>query len=90
MIRFGLQIPRLDHPRSLRLGLFERLVEVAEEAEASGFDSLWAMDHLILSNGETAVATPEAYTMLGGLVGGRGRSSLAPSSRPSPSGRPHC
>ena len=45
MIRFGLQIPSFtfDVPTS---ALFERISEIANAAEESGFSSIWVMDHL--------------------------------------------
>ncbi|MBY8884716.1 TIGR03560 family F420-dependent LLM class oxidoreductase [Streptomyces sp. PTM05] len=50
--------------------LFERVVEVARAAEASGFDSLWTMDHVhqIASVGERDEPILEAYTTLAALA----------------------
>jgi F420-dependent oxidoreductase-like protein len=45
-VRLGLQIPRFDFPDVGPDALFEKLVEIATTAEASGFDSLFVMDHL--------------------------------------------
>jgi len=45
-VRIGLQIPRFDFPDVGPEALFEKLVEIATTAEASGFDSLFVMDHL--------------------------------------------
>ena len=45
-VRIGLQIPSFNFPGVAPADLFERLVEIAETAEASGFDSLFVMDHL--------------------------------------------
>jgi F420-dependent oxidoreductase-like protein len=45
-VRIGLQIPRFDFPDVGPDALFEKLVEIATTAEASGFDSLFVMDHL--------------------------------------------
>jgi alkanesulfonate monooxygenase SsuD/methylene tetrahydromethanopterin reductase-like flavin-dependent oxidoreductase (luciferase family) len=45
-VRIGLQIPRFDFPGVGPEALFEKLVEIASTAEASGFDSLFVMDHL--------------------------------------------
>jgi F420-dependent oxidoreductase-like protein len=45
MIRFGLQIPNFTYavPDG---GLFEHVAGLARAAEESGYDSVWAMDHL--------------------------------------------
>jgi F420-dependent oxidoreductase-like protein len=45
-VRIGLQIPSFNFPGVAPADLFERLVEIAGTAEASGFDSLFVMDHL--------------------------------------------
>jgi F420-dependent oxidoreductase-like protein len=45
-VRLGLQIPSFDLPGVPPERLFEQLVEIATTAEASGFDSLFVMDHL--------------------------------------------
>ena len=45
-VRIGLQIPRFDFPGVGPEALFEKLVEIASTAEASGFDSVFVMDHL--------------------------------------------
>jgi F420-dependent oxidoreductase-like protein len=45
-IRLGLQIPSFNFAEVAPDRLFERLTEIAATAEASGFDSLFVMDHL--------------------------------------------
>jgi F420-dependent oxidoreductase-like protein len=45
-VRIGLQVPSFNFPGVAPAHLFERLVEIAGTAEASGFDSLFVMDHL--------------------------------------------
>jgi F420-dependent oxidoreductase-like protein len=45
-IRLGLQIPSFNFPGIAPQDLFQRLVEIAETAERSGFDSIFVMDHL--------------------------------------------
>jgi F420-dependent oxidoreductase-like protein len=45
-VRIGLQIPSFELGGTAPDALFARLVEVATTAEASGFDSLFVMDHL--------------------------------------------
>ncbi len=45
-IRLGLQLPSFTFPGVAPEELFERLAAVARTAEASGFDSLFVMDHL--------------------------------------------
>jgi len=44
-IRMGLQIPNFTFPGVPTSGLFEHLAAMATTAEASGFDSVWVMDH---------------------------------------------
>jgi F420-dependent oxidoreductase-like protein len=69
--KFGLQIPSFtdgDVPDAD--GLFEKVVSIATTAEASGFDSVWVMDHLFQIPGIGQMEEPmfEAYTLLGGLA----------------------
>jgi F420-dependent oxidoreductase-like protein len=45
-IRAGLQIPNFNLPDTRPADLLDRLTAIAETAEASGFDSLYVMDHL--------------------------------------------
>ena len=45
-VRIGLQIPSFELGGVAHAGLFEKLVEIAATAEASGFDALFVMDHL--------------------------------------------
>src|SRR6478736_943599 len=45
-VRIGLQIPSFNFPGVAPTDLFSHLLEIAETAEASGFDSLFVMDHL--------------------------------------------
>jgi F420-dependent oxidoreductase-like protein len=82
--RLGLQIPSFDFPDVSSAGLFERLVAIAQTAEASGFDSLFVMDHLhqipgvgpqehLMLEGNTTLAALAARTEqlnLGLMVGG--------------------
>jgi F420-dependent oxidoreductase-like protein len=83
-IRLGLQIPRFEVPDTAPERLFERLAGIAASAEASGFDSLFVMDHLHqipgvgpetgwMLEGNTILAALAARTRkvnLGLLVGG--------------------
>src|SRR4051794_11541400 len=45
-VRFGLQLPTFELGGTSPDALFSKLVEIAATAEASGFDSLFVMDHL--------------------------------------------
>ena len=45
-MRIGLQLPRFDYPGVAPADLLDRLTGIAATAEASGFDSLFVMDHL--------------------------------------------
>jgi F420-dependent oxidoreductase-like protein len=83
-IRLGLQIPNFNLPGVAEDDLFERLSDIATAAETSGFDSLFAMDHLHqisvlgpptnwMLEGNTILAALAARTssiQLGLLVGG--------------------
>ena len=68
--RLGLQIPNFTYPGVADADLFERIVEIATTAEASGFDSVWVMDHLyqISMIGPPENAMFEAYTLLGAIA----------------------
>ena len=83
-IRLGLQLPNFNFPGIGEDELFEHLAAIAGTAEASGFDSLFVMDHLHqipgvgpqtnwMLEGSTALAAFAARTEklnLGLLVGG--------------------
>jgi F420-dependent oxidoreductase-like protein len=83
-IRLGLQIPNFNFAGVEPEDLCERLVEIATAAEASGFDSLFVMDHLHqiptvgppttwMLEGNTTLAALSAVTRrsnLGLMVGG--------------------
>jgi F420-dependent oxidoreductase-like protein len=45
-IRAGLQIPNFNLPDTAPSDLLGRLTDIAQTAEASGFDSIYVMDHL--------------------------------------------
>ena len=45
MTRFGLQLPSFTFPDVPDDKLFDRITEIAQAAECSGFDSFWVMDH---------------------------------------------
>ena len=44
--RVGLQIPSFNFPGVAPEQLLDKLTEIAQTAESSGFDSVWVMDHL--------------------------------------------
>jgi F420-dependent oxidoreductase-like protein len=68
MTRFGLQIPNFtfDAPDT---ELFGRVVELAQAAEETGFDSVWVMDHFyqLPPLGGPEKPMLESYTTLGAL-----------------------
>jgi F420-dependent oxidoreductase-like protein len=66
----GLQLAGYSFPGAMDSQLFDRVVDIAHRAEASGFDSLWIMDHLhqIASVGEADEPILEAYTTLAALA----------------------
>jgi F420-dependent oxidoreductase-like protein len=82
--RIGLQIPYFNLPGVAPSGLLDKLSEIAGTAEASGFDSVWVMDHLNqipgvgpmdkwMLEGNTVLAALAARTekvSLGLMVGG--------------------
>jgi F420-dependent oxidoreductase-like protein len=70
MIRLGLQLPIFTYPDVPDHRLFERIVEVATAAEASGFDALFLMDHVQQIGGVGRPEDPilEPYTLLGALA----------------------
>lgn len=77
LTRFGLQIPSFTYPgdgdrddNDQDRGFFDQVAAIASTAEASGFDSLWVMDHFfqIPQIGEPDEPMFEAYTLLGGLA----------------------
>jgi F420-dependent oxidoreductase-like protein len=84
LIRMGLQIPNFTYPGVPDDELFERVAAIATTAEASGFDSVWVMDHFyqlpMLGRPEepmfeaysllTAIAARTSTVRLGAMVGG--------------------
>lgn len=70
MVRLGLQLPIFTYPDLPDSRLFERIVEVAMAAEASGFDALFLMDHVQQIGGVGRPEDPmlEPYTLLGALA----------------------
>jgi F420-dependent oxidoreductase-like protein len=72
-MRLGLQLPSFSYPGGTP-ELRSHLVEIAQAAEAAGFESLWVMDHLFQLPAETGWGGPEepmleAYATLGFLAG---------------------
>lgn len=69
MTRFGLQIPNftIDGPDT---ALFDRIAEIGQAADESGFHSLWVMDHFFQLPPLGGPDQPmlEAYTLLGALA----------------------
>lgn len=81
-MRFGLALPHygFSFPDGGRV-TFERVAEVAREAERLGFDSVWASDHFYLSiakygGGEDLHDTLEPVTTLAGLAAATSRVRL--------------
>lgn len=72
-MRLGLQLPSFTYPGGTA-ELRPRLTEIAQAAEAAGFESLWVMDHLFQLPPDTGWGGPEepmleAYATLGYLAG---------------------
>jgi F420-dependent oxidoreductase-like protein len=68
--RIGLQIPNFTYPGVAPGDLFERVAAQAVAAEASGFDTVFVMDHFFQLPllGPPELEMFEAYTLLGGLA----------------------
>ena len=77
MTTFGLQLPSFTFADVSNDRMFERITEIAQAAEASGFDSFWVMDHYhqIGNVGPPTDPMFEAYTLLAGLAARTGRAS---------------
>ena len=69
-IRMALQIPNFTYPDTPPSALFERIAASAREAEASGFDAVFVMDHFyqLPMLGPTHHEMLEAYPLLGALA----------------------
>ena len=67
-INVGLQIPLFDYPGIAADKLFERVSDIARTAEASGFDSVWVMDHFEQIMGDPAAPILEGYVVLAGIA----------------------
>ncbi len=72
-MRLGLQLPSFTYPGGTPR-LRSNLAEIAQAAEAAGFESLWVMDHLFQLPADTGWGGPdepmlEAYATLGYLAG---------------------
>jgi F420-dependent oxidoreductase-like protein len=72
-MRLGLQLPSFSFPGGTP-ALRGHLVEIAQAAEESGFESLWVMDHLFQLPVDTGWGGPEepmleSYSTLGFLAG---------------------
>jgi F420-dependent oxidoreductase-like protein len=69
-VRLGLQIPSFNFPGVSAERLFDRLTDIADSAERSGFDSLFVMDHLhqILGIGPQTNWMLEGNTILAALA----------------------
>ena len=68
MTKFGVQLPNFSGPDSAHL--FDHVAGLATAAEASGFDSVWVMDHFFQLPPLGGPDQPmlEAYTLLGALA----------------------
>jgi F420-dependent oxidoreductase-like protein len=66
----GLQFAGYSFPGVMDNKLFKHVIDIAHAAEASGFDSLWTMDHVhqIASVGDREEPILEAYTTLAALA----------------------
>jgi len=72
-MRLGLQLPSFSFPGGTP-ALREHLIDIAQTAEVSGFESLWVMDHLFQLPSDTGWGGPEepmleSYSTLGFLAG---------------------
>jgi F420-dependent oxidoreductase-like protein len=78
MIRLGLQMPIFSYPGLPDDRLFARIVEVAQAAEAAGFDGFFLMDHVQQIGGVGRPEDPllEPYTLLGAIAARTSRIKL--------------
>jgi F420-dependent oxidoreductase-like protein len=78
MTRFGLQLPSFTFPDVPSDEMFDRIIEIAQAAEGSGFDSFWVMDHYhqIGHIGPPSDPMLEAYTLLGAVAARTSRVTL--------------
>ncbi len=78
MTTFGLQLPSFTFPDVPNDRLFDRITEIAQAAEGSGFDSFWVMDHYhqIRNIGPASDPMLEAYTILGAVAARTSRVEL--------------
>ncbi len=70
MTTFGLQIPNFTFPGAPDESMFERVAQLANAGEESGFESVWVMDHFwqLPPLGGPSQPMLEAYTLLGALA----------------------
>jgi F420-dependent oxidoreductase-like protein len=70
MTRLGYQIPNFTYPATAPAGLFPTVVRQAQEAEASGFDTILVMDHFyqLTHLGPPENEMLECYTLLSALA----------------------
>ena len=70
MTSFGLQIPDFRHAGATDATMFDDVCAHAVAAEASGFESVWVMDHFwqLPALGGPDEPILEAYTLLGALA----------------------
>jgi F420-dependent oxidoreductase-like protein len=81
-MRVGLQLPSFSWPGGTE-AIAPRLAEIGQAAEASGFASLWVMDHFFQLGEDTWLGAPdqpmlEAYTTLGCLAHATERIMVGP------------
>jgi probable F420-dependent oxidoreductase, Rv1855c family len=78
MTRFGLQLPSFTFAGVADSAMFDRVTEIAQAAEGSGFDSFWLMDHYhqIANVGPVTDPMLEAYTTLGAVAARTSRVKL--------------
>jgi F420-dependent oxidoreductase-like protein len=78
MTIFGLQLPSFTFPDVADDRLFGRIVEIAQAAEESGFDSFWLMDHYhqIGAIGPPSDPMLECYALLSGVAARTSRVKL--------------
>ena len=92
MTSFGLQIPNFRHAGGSVHTMFDDVCTHAIAAEASGFESVWVMDHFwqLPALGGPDEPILESYTLLGALAARRNGSGSARSSPASRTAIPRC
>ena len=79
--KLGIILPEGENDMGGRTARWADYVEMAQTAEAMGFDSLWFVDHLLYGDGQSSEPPQgvwECWSVLAGLAAATQRVELAP------------